>query len=182
MFQEMCQRLDFSCEFGMGGEIAGGVELRMRRAALPPTLGEIVQQRLDARGGHVGILGYIPGRIKEWMGLTTLAPAVGDIVLERLEFCRPHVGIAFQIPGGIEELPRRVFLPPAAAAVISPRPPTDMPLALAVGGQVPDLVEIRTQVGLHGGRHGLARDRIIPVAGVFRGGGGSTKRRTDASR
>ena len=144
---------------GMGGEIAGGVELRMRRAAFSPALQDIVQQRLHARGSNVGILGDVPGWFEKRMRLAAFPPAVVHVVFERVHTGRPHVGIVLQIPGSVEELSGRMLLLPAAAAVILPWPPADQRFALAVGGQIPGLVEIGTEIRLRGGRHGAVSRR-----------------------
>ena len=183
VFEEVGQRLMARRgHVWMRGQVACHAELRMRRAAFPPTLREVMQQWLAARRGHVGILGQVPGGIEERAGLPALPPAVSHIVLERLEPGGPHVGVVFQIPGGVEELPRRVLLPPAAVAVIGPRPPADRPLVLAIRGDIPGLVEVETQVGLDWIRHCGARDRRCPGVGTFREGGGSTAPGRAASR
>jgi hypothetical protein len=90
----------------MGGHVTGGIEGRMRRAALPPAGREVVAERLLPRSRDVGVADGVPRRIEERMRLPSFAPAVGHVVGHGIEPGLAHVVVTPQIPGGVEQRSR----------------------------------------------------------------------------
>ncbi len=97
--QEMNERVHARLlHVGVSGQIPFGIEHRPRIAALLGTVLEIVQQRVDAGGPHIGILVDIPGRVEQagagnQHSIATPAPhraQARDELQRRCPPCIPH--------------------------------------------------------------------------------------------
>ncbi|MGH7187571.1 MAG: hypothetical protein ACREF0_00100 [Acetobacteraceae bacterium] len=121
----------------MGFEIEGGAEIRVRIAPRRRSRSEIVEQRVDAGLGNLGILLQIPRRIEQQMRVAPLGCAEFQEVLERIDPAFRDVGILIEVIRGVKQRVRVVALCRA------------------------DLEIMRVRIDLRGGDLGMARE--IPL-------------------
>ncbi len=88
-----------------------------------PTLGaavaDVVQQRVHARGAHLGVLGEIVGRVEVGPRAPPLLGTAQDVMVERVQPRLAHVGVGGDVPGRVEEGVRVPRLPDTRDGIVA---------------------------------------------------------------
>src|ERR1043165_5965334 len=98
----MGKRIDsWRTGFGILRSIPGGIEKRVRIAALCTAGTNVVHERIETIGANVRVAVQIPGRVEEGMWITALLRPDFEIVQQRRQGATNDLWFLLEIPFGV---------------------------------------------------------------------------------